>query len=184
LSLFFRSSSSLFLFYSLLFSCLLSILSFFTQARTTPSDFVMELVVDPAHRDLAAQRRFQICDQYATAEQPSPPDAASRAALAAVARVAAAAGAQQFRVLLAREVTMRRRMPILFQAIVMRNVVLGALLGLVRVNRLVVGTPGGRERKRERAHVWDRSTGPFFVDPGTYKPNEQQNSYLESNSQK
>jgi len=62
----------------------------------------------------------------------APPNAKSRAALVAVGGVAAASLSQQFQVLLAREVTMRRRMPILVQAILMRNVVLGLLLGLVR----------------------------------------------------
>jgi hypothetical protein len=47
-----------------------------------PSDFVMELFVDPADRHAAAARRLKLCDAYTTAEVPAVMSAASNAALA------------------------------------------------------------------------------------------------------
>jgi ATP-binding cassette, subfamily G (WHITE), eye pigment precursor transporter len=94
-------------------------------------DFVMELCVDPSHRSAAAVRRKELCEKFMTAEVPAPRSAASDAALAQVDAVAAAPTSTQFGILMARDLLMRRRTPILTKAIIVRNGVLATLLGLL-----------------------------------------------------
>uniref|UniRef100_A0A7S2ARV0 ABC transporter domain-containing protein n=1 Tax=Octactis speculum TaxID=3111310 RepID=A0A7S2ARV0_9STRA len=102
------------------------------ESNSNPADFAMELFVDPSNRVAAAARRQRLCDAYTTTLKP--PDSYSDAHTTFTAKVAAVTSASwvvQFRVLLARDYVMRSRMPILSIAVVVRNAVLGLLMGLV-----------------------------------------------------
>ena len=102
-----------------------------TVGSNNPSDFAMELFVDPADCSAAAARRTELCDAFKTNEKAPEQDKTSNEALVKVSAVTAPPFSAQFRVLMKREVLMRSRMPILTKAIVGRSFVLGLLLGLV-----------------------------------------------------
>ena len=99
-------------------------------AGSAPSDFIMELVVDPANRSEASMRRKEICDRFATLEEVGALSANSNDALTKVGAVVAAPGWVQFKLLCQRDLVMRKRTPVLTKAILGRNVILGLLLGL------------------------------------------------------
>ena len=101
-----------------------------TTALSVPG-YVMELVVDPADRGAAAARRHAICEAYTSSEAPPPRSVTSEEALAQVHAMEAPPFATQFRTLVARDMLMRRRTPILTKAILARNVTLSTLLGLI-----------------------------------------------------